>query len=89
MPAQGATRISRNLAHNASLTSLDLGLNKIGPDGASALCEALAGNSTLTHLNLGTCWWVHVHTHGYGMRAEQSLFRCNNAKIPKKLRIIA
>ena len=46
---------------NATLTSLNLGGNKVGDDGARALAEAMKTNATLTSLDLG---WNEVGADG-------------------------
>ncbi|KAF9342284.1 hypothetical protein BGX26_007871, partial [Mortierella sp. AD094] len=45
--------LAETLKTNSTLTTLNLGGNSIGPNGAKALSEALKTNSTLTTLNLG------------------------------------
>ena len=44
--------LSKALKANSSLTSLNLGGNFVGEDGASSLSKALKANSSLTNLNL-------------------------------------
>ncbi|KAF9300443.1 hypothetical protein BGZ91_009807, partial [Linnemannia elongata] len=45
-------KVISNIMANSTLTTLCLGSNKIGSNGAKALAEALKTNSTLTNLNL-------------------------------------
>ncbi len=49
---RATTMLAFNLAHNTSLTRLDLVCNDIGLKGAKALAGALVVNSTLTDLDL-------------------------------------
>ena len=48
----GATRLSRALHSNKSLTSLTLNLNRISTTAGLAFAEALRANATLTHASL-------------------------------------
>eukprot|EP00566_Odontella_aurita_P013855 CAMPEP_0113589364 /NCGR_PEP_ID=MMETSP0015_2-20120614/36046_1 /TAXON_ID=2838 /ORGANISM="Odontella" /LENGTH=438 /DNA_ID=CAMNT_0000495373 /DNA_START=378 /DNA_END=1694 /DNA_ORIENTATION=- /assembly_acc=CAM_ASM_000160 len=50
----GAAALAKTLSNNFTLTTLNLGGNKIGPVGAAALAKTLSNNFTLTTLNLGS-----------------------------------
>src|SRR4051812_27594411 len=50
--ASGVRSISDSLQVNSTLTTLNLGENKIGSDGAQSISDSLKVNSTLTTLNL-------------------------------------
>lgn len=49
----GAMQLAEALKGNATLKSLDIGGNNIGPEGIKVLLEALRGNNTLRSLELG------------------------------------
>ncbi|XP_048063753.1 dynein regulatory complex subunit 5 [Megalobrama amblycephala] len=49
----GAQALAHALARNATLTSLNLRLNRIGDEGGQALAQALMKNKTLVNLHLG------------------------------------
>jgi Ran GTPase-activating protein (RanGAP) involved in mRNA processing and transport len=57
----GVEALGEALAHNRSLTQLDLRNNKVGSDGASSLARGLAGNATLTSLDLR---WNNIQAAG-------------------------
>jgi hypothetical protein len=48
--AVGARELARALAHNTSLTRLDIGRNALGDEGVRELCVALRGHAALTCL---------------------------------------
>ena len=50
--SEGAVEIAAALKINSNLTTLDLGVNKIGDVGATAIAEALKVNTAITHLSL-------------------------------------
>eukprot|EP00326_Haptolina_ericina_P025871 CAMPEP_0181197378 /NCGR_PEP_ID=MMETSP1096-20121128/16006_1 /TAXON_ID=156174 ORGANISM="Chrysochromulina ericina, Strain CCMP281" /NCGR_SAMPLE_ID=MMETSP1096 /ASSEMBLY_ACC=CAM_ASM_000453 /LENGTH=123 /DNA_ID=CAMNT_0023287279 /DNA_START=33 /DNA_END=401 /DNA_ORIENTATION=+ len=50
--SEGAKYIAEAIAVNASLTSIDLEWNKLGPEGAKALAPALRDSPSLTYLCL-------------------------------------
>ena len=50
--AEGADTIARALAHNTTITNLDLGYNNVSDEGAQRLVTALETNTTLATLDL-------------------------------------
>ena len=52
VPGGGSVAVAQALARNTTLTTLDLGYNRLGEDGGNAVAHALERNTTLTNLNL-------------------------------------
>jgi hypothetical protein len=61
LDVEGVRLLAAALDNNATLTSLDLGVNNIGDEGARSLAAALDNNASLTSLSL---WYNNIGDEG-------------------------
>lgn len=65
--SEGWVHVLKALCSNTHLIKLDIGWNKLGMEGSTALAEMLSHNKSLTALSVGSC---HIPAAGFSKIAR-------------------